>query len=104
MKVLFAESGSKDELLRTLGELEAQTLEALAVLELVAVEHAERAEPFPDRAHVNGLMLSFIWEQQRARAAWTAWALTHVEGWPDTHSPDDSATTHELFARIARGT
>ena len=103
VKVLFADHGTKDDLLRTLRELETEALEAIAAWALVASEYADHAEPFPDRAHVNALIASFFWEQQRARATWAAWAIAHVEGWPDIHTPDDPAAARRLFAEIARG-
>ncbi len=60
--MLFADHGTKEDLLRAPRDLEVGILEERTAWELVAAEYADRVEPFPDRAHVNAIIASFVWE------------------------------------------
>jgi PadR family transcriptional regulator, regulatory protein AphA len=83
VKVLFAEQGTKQQLLATLCSIREQAEQARG-------EHAELARdltttggPFPDRLHVNALVFKFMWEHTETVIRWATWAEREVEAWPE---------------------
>jgi len=89
VKAMFAEFGSKENLLghlrRLLAELEAKQQQLRAIFD----EYLAGEDPFPERVHVNVLCYRLIWEETKATAAWAAWALDEVERWPGVKVPAD---------------
>jgi len=83
VKVQFAEQGTKAQLLATLRAVRQQA-------ERTREEHAARAADlllpatrFPDRRHVNELVMNFMWEQNETVIRWAAWAEQQVAAWPE---------------------
>src|SRR4029453_11972711 len=100
VKVLFANYGTKEDLL---ANLEAVAAEAAAVKELwrvVASEYDSGTDEFPERVHVNALIFRWIWEHANLNARWAAWAIEQVEQWPDTSGPTDVETALEVFRSV----
>lgn len=94
VKVLFAEQGSKQQLLSTISTIREQaqgTREAQAAL---AADLAHTGGPFPDRLHVNSLVFKFMWEQTETVLHWANWAEHEVASWPDdiTRPPGPALT------------
>lgn len=83
VKVQFAEQGTKEQLLSTLRAVRAQAEEVREQHVALAADLATTGGPFPDRLHVNELVMGFMWEQTRTVIAWAQWAEAQVEGWPD---------------------
>ena len=44
--------------------------------------------PFPERIHVNALLVTLMVEQARMASRWAAWAKAEVERWSDAATPD----------------
>jgi hypothetical protein len=86
VKVLFAEQAGKDELLATLAGIRADADARRQHHAELAADLAETGGPFPDRLHVNALVLKFMWEQTEMLGRWVAWAEQEVAGWPDDAS------------------
>jgi DNA-binding PadR family transcriptional regulator len=84
LKVVFAEHGSKNQLL---ANLRAIRLEAERILQFgarLAHEYFDHKGPFPERLHIHALVWRFLWESTKARLDWAIWAEAQVEQWPDT--------------------
>ena len=82
-KVLFAEQGTKEQLLATLRSVREQAEQTLAEHKALAVDLVQTGGPFPDRLHINELVFKFMWEQTETVIRWATWAEREVAGWPD---------------------
>ena len=82
VKVLFAEQGTKEQLLTTLRSIRAEAERTRQHHAALAAELAGTGGPFPERLHVNALVFKFMWEQAEMLARWTAWAEEEVARWP----------------------
>src|SRR5215208_3671858 len=63
VKVLFAEQGTKQQLLATLRSIREQAEQTRAEHIALAGDLAHTGGPFHDRLHVNELVFKFMWEQ-----------------------------------------
>ena len=90
IKVLFAEQGTKEQLLATLRSIRAEANRRRQHHSALAAELASTGGPFPERLHVNALVFKFMWEQAEMLARWTAYAEQEVDRWPDVAQPRDS--------------
>jgi PadR family transcriptional regulator, regulatory protein AphA len=84
VKVLFAEQGTKEDLLKTLATIRADAEATREHHAELAADLAATGGPFPDRLHVNALVLRFMWDQAETVIRWAEWAETVVAEWPDT--------------------
>jgi PadR family transcriptional regulator AphA len=82
-KVLFAEQGTKEQLLATLRSVREQAEQTLAEHKALAGDLVQTGGPFPDRLHINELVFKFMWEQTETVIRWATWAEREVAGWPD---------------------
>lgn len=99
VKVLFAEQGTKEQLLATLRSIRAEARRTREHHSALAADLAGTGGPFPERLHVNALVFKFMWEQADMVARWTVWAEHEVARWPDDVSkPRDSAVVSVLRA------
>jgi DNA-binding PadR family transcriptional regulator len=83
VKVLFAEQGTKEQLLTALRSIREQAEHTRAEHIELAADLAQTGGPFPDRLHVNELVFKFMWEQTETVIRWATWAQREVAGWPD---------------------
>jgi DNA-binding PadR family transcriptional regulator len=91
LRLFFAEHGTKESLLATLAELEAQALADRAQAVTLAAEYLrgldrppeEQEAPFPERLHILGLVGRFTLDHTALLAEWARWARAEVEQWPD---------------------
>ncbi|MEV6241150.1 PadR family transcriptional regulator [Lentzea sp. NPDC051838] len=84
VKVLFAEQGTKDQLLGTIAAIRADAEAAREHHAELGTDLLVTGGPFPERLHVNSLVLKFMWEQAEAVRRWAEWAEGVVSEWPDT--------------------
>jgi PadR family transcriptional regulator, regulatory protein AphA len=92
VKVLFAEQGTKNQLLATLRCIRAEADRTREHHSALAADLAGTGGPFPDRLHVNALVFKFMWEQAEMVARWTTWAEQEVARWSeDISKPTNSA-------------
>ena len=82
LKVFLADNGSRDELLRTLGQVRAQV--HLRMLRNVDVARSvlDRRTPFPPRDAVNQLVGTFLIDFDETVNRWAEWATGVVAAWP----------------------
>jgi DNA-binding PadR family transcriptional regulator len=88
LKVLFAENGTKDDLLAT---IEGIREDALALvdhfLQFADVYEAGDGE-YPDRFDLSALAARLLCEQQAVTARWATWAEEVVSGWNEPSGAD----------------
>jgi DNA-binding PadR family transcriptional regulator len=88
LRLLYGNSGSKEDLLGAIGRIAADAAESIDHFCDLGDEYAGGAGQFPDRIHVNALLLTLMVEQARAAARWARWATEEVTRWKDTTTPD----------------
>ena len=100
VKVFFADSGSKEQLLATIDEIEAEASRRLSAL----AEMAGGPVAFPKRSHLNAIALRLQHDQEEAIARWATWAREQVDQWADADDPGDwnsASVLSELARRSA---
>jgi len=83
LRLFFAEHGTKEELLATLAQLEAQALADREQAVAQAAEYLAGTAPFPERLHILGLVGRFTLDHTALLIEWARWARTEVEQWHD---------------------
>jgi DNA-binding PadR family transcriptional regulator len=103
VKIHFADSGTKADVIANLDAARAWVLEQNE--ENLATARAYRAgvSAFPERAALNQLPGRFLTEFYVTVARWIDWATGVVETWPDdvTEAPFDIAAAEEAVALAA---
>ena len=94
VKVFFADSGSKEQLLATIDEIESEASRRLSAL----AEMAGGPIAFPKRAHLNAIALRLQHDQEEAVARWANWARRQVDQWADAADPGDWDSSRVLSA------
>jgi DNA-binding PadR family transcriptional regulator len=88
LKVLFAENGTKDDLLATIRAIRE---DAIAVrehfLRFADVYEAGDGQ-YPDRFDLSALAARLLCEQQAVTARWATWAEEIVSGWDEPSGAD----------------
>ena len=82
VKVLFGEQGTKEQLIATLRSIQREAEQTRRHHAGLAADLAETGGPFPERIHLNALVLKFMWEQVEMVTRWAAWAEKEVARWP----------------------
>ena len=101
VKVLFAEQGTKEQLLATLRSVREHAEQTLAEHMALAGDLAQTGGPFPDRLHVNELVFKFMWEQTQTVIRWATWAEQQVAGWPHDMARPAGPKTGTLLREAA---
>jgi PadR family transcriptional regulator AphA len=83
VKVLFAEHGTKQQLLTTLRSIREQAERTREEHAALAQDLAQTGGPFPDRLHLNALVFRFMWDQTETITRWATWAERQVANWPE---------------------
>jgi len=82
MKVLFAENGTRDDLLATIRSIGVDAEQVIRHFEVIADKYAEGNGEYPWRFGLSGLAARLLVDQAAATLRWTVWAQGVVEGWP----------------------
>ncbi len=101
VKALFAEQAGKAELLATLAAVRADAERTRLHHAELAAELAETGGPFPERLHVNALVLAFLWEHSEAVLRWLSWAEQEVASWPDDASRPTGGESPAILRQAA---
>jgi len=88
LRILFGNMGSKEDVLRALRRIEDDATAMSRHYVQLGGEYARGEGAFPDRIHVNALLVSLAVAQGSATAAWARSARGEVERWNDTAVPD----------------
>jgi len=108
LKISFADSGSKADILANLEATRAWVLDQNEENLATARAYLEQRGAFPERAALNQLGGRFLTDFYVMVSDWVDWASSHVEQWPDDvrEAPYDVAVAKEAVRqaeRIARG-
>jgi PadR family transcriptional regulator AphA len=100
VKAVFAENGTREDLLNTLHRFREHAITRHD--ELTAIFHAyvDGHDPYPGRTHINALGSRISLQQATTEVDWANWAIEEVERWTDTAAPVD----REPFLDIIRET
>ena len=102
VKVLFAEQGTKTQLLRTIASVRAQAEQAREEHAALIDDLISTGGPFPGRLHVNSLVIRFMWDQTGMVIRWAEWAEAEVKTWPeDISKPSSQEKFQALIAALA---
>jgi PadR family transcriptional regulator AphA len=83
LKVLFAENGTKDDLLATIRGIREDAIAVLDhFLQFADVYEAGEGQ-YPDRFDLSALAARLLCEQQAATERWATWAEHVVSGWDE---------------------
>lgn len=101
LKLLFADHGTIDDVLRALDELEADIGEHHdAIVELMA-SYLDGGHPFPERTHLSVLFATFQIEIFKTIERWIEFARDEIDAWPATQDLGMTGRTEELTRRLA---
>jgi PadR family transcriptional regulator, regulatory protein AphA len=97
VKIHFADSGTKADVIANLEAARAWVLEQNEENLATARAYKEGRGAFPERAALNQLPGRFLTEFYVTVARWVQWASEVVENWPDdvTQAPFDSAAADD---------
>ena len=98
VKVMFAENGSRDDLLASIQALGRGAAEALRHLLGIADRYAAGEGEYPRRFGLSGLALRLAAEQQATTLRWATWAAEIVDGWETPTSGDVASGIETLRA------
>jgi len=97
LRLFFADCATKDELLATLADLEAQALALREQAVAQAGEYLAGTAPFPERLHILAVLGKFTLDHTALLAGWARWARAEVEGWPDSGTGEVSPEVIRAF-------
>ena len=101
LKVLFAEQGTKQQLLATLRSIREQAQRTRDEHAALADDLSRTGGPFPDRLHVNELVFRFMWEQTDTVIQWATWAEQQVADWPEDITRSDRTGAGTVLRQAA---
>ena len=101
LKISFADSGTKADIVANLDATRAWVLEQNEENLATARAYLEGRSAFPERAALNQLAGRFLTDFYVMVAQWVAWASELVETWPDDvrDAPFDAAQGAESVRR-----
>ncbi len=101
LRLLFADHGSKDDVLGALDELESDIGEPhQAIVELMG-SYLDGGHPFPERTHLSVLFATFQIEMFKAIERWIEFARDEIDEWPVTTDLGMTERTEELTRLLA---
>ena len=99
LKVLFAENGTKEQLLATISSMRAQALATLEDRAQVFDDVARDGPPYPDRIHQSVLVFDLVNRLTSAVVEWADSAEARVDSW--TSLAPDRAMRDDAMRRVA---
>jgi hypothetical protein len=103
LRSLFADSSSRDSLLRTLRQLADEAHTERAALLRQGRAYLEDGGPFPHRLHLTALNGCFSLALTKLLEDWARWAEAEVESWSDTGPILDRDEAMARFRSIMGG-
>jgi DNA-binding PadR family transcriptional regulator len=101
LRLLFADHGSREDILRALDELENDIGEHHeAIVELMG-SYLDGGHPFPQRTHLSVLFATFQIEMFKTIERWIEFARGEIDGWPTTHNLGMTDRTEALTHLLA---
>jgi DNA-binding PadR family transcriptional regulator len=101
LRLLFADHGSRDDVLGALDEFEEDIAEHhQAIVELMA-SYLDGGHPFPQRTHLSVLFATFQIEMFKTIERWIEFARDEIEEWPTTQDLGMTPRTETLTRLLA---
>ncbi len=102
LRLLFADQGSRDDVLRALDELESDIGEHhRAIVELMG-SYLEGGHPFPERTHLSVLFATAQIEIFKALEGWIEFARGEIDDWPSIEALGMNPRTEALTRLLAQ--
>jgi DNA-binding PadR family transcriptional regulator len=102
LRVLFADHGSREDLLGALDEFEADIGEHHeAIVELMR-SYLDGGHPFPQRTHLSVLFATFQIEMFKSIERWIEFARDEIDEWPTTRDLGMNPRTETLTRFLAQ--
>jgi hypothetical protein len=95
LKILFAENGTKEQLLATIDSMRADALAQLERRAGVFDDVVRGGPPYPDRIHQSVLVFELVHRLHSAVVEWADFAETRVRHWPAI-APDQTRRDEAL--------
>ena len=100
VKAVFADSGTRDDLLNTLHRFREHALTRHNEITTIFQAYVDGNDPYPDRTHINAIHSRISLQATATEIDWATWAIEEVERWPDIAAPHDRGP----FLNIIRDT
>ena len=81
LRVLFADQGGRESALSAVREIRDQARAARADHEALEADLRATGGPFPERTHINLVVLRWMYEQVDAVIRWADWAEVEIGRW-----------------------
>ncbi|NNC93754.1 MAG: PadR family transcriptional regulator [Acidimicrobiia bacterium] len=102
LRLLFADHGSREDVLRALDEFEADIGEHhQAIVELMA-SYLDGGHPFPQRTHLSVLFATFQIDMFKTIERWIEFARDEIDEWPTTRDLGMTPRTEALTRLLAQ--
>ena len=102
LRVLFADHGSRDDVLGALNEFEDDIGEHhQAIVDLMG-SYLDGGHPFPQRTHLSVLFATFQIEMFKSIERWIEFARDEIEEWPTTEGLGMTQRTEDLTRLLAQ--
>jgi len=102
LRVLFADHGSRDDVLGALDELESDIGDHhQAIVELMG-SYLDGGHPFPERTHLSVLFATFQIEMFKNIERWIEFARDEIDDWPTTQDLGMTPRTETLTRILAQ--
>ena len=103
LQISYGNIAAKDDLLAAIGRVATDATTSIRELSVLGDEYVRGKGRFPERIHVNTLLLTLLIEQARAAARWADWATDVVQQWTDTSKPNVRWAVETLRDAIEEG-
>ena len=101
LRVLFADAGTKAELLAAVDVIATWAAMTRANGEAISRDYLEDQAPYAGRTHIVALTMAYQMHFVRAVQDWAEWAARQIGGWDGTGTRPDVEL--EVFERVVRG-
>jgi PadR family transcriptional regulator AphA len=102
LRLLFADHGSREDVLGALDDLEEDIGEHhQAIIELMG-SYLDNGHPFPERTHLSVLFATFQIEMFKTIEGWIEFARDEIDQWPTTEGLGMTPRTETLTRLLAQ--
>lgn len=102
LRLLFADHGSSENVLRALDELEGDIAGHHGAIVDLMGSYLEGGHPFPQRTHLSVLFATFQIDMFKTIERWITFARAEIEAWPHLQDLGMTPRTEELARLLAR--
>lgn len=100
LRLLFAEHGTKDDLVSALDAMAAEAVDLREQVTTINTGYLDGEHPFPERTHLSVLFATFQLELFDLIVRWVAFAKEEIAAWPSTEGLGMTARTEAILDSI----